>query len=76
MSQGMSAEIHYIDDFLTFGSSESECVHNLEISCHVCHQLGFPLAEDKKEGPSQMLLFLGIELDCRKLEMRQPADKL
>ena len=76
MSQGMSAGIHYIDDFLTFGSSESECARNLEILCQVCHRLGFPLAEDKKEGPSQKLPFLGIELDCRKLEMRLPADKL
>ena len=34
MSQGMSAEIYYIDDFLTFGSSEAECARNLEIlSC-------------------------------------------
>ena len=61
---------------LTFGSSESECARNLEILCQVCHRLGFPLAEDKKEGPSQKLPFLGIELDCRKLEMWLPADKL
>ena len=76
MSQGMSAGIHYIDDFLTFGSSEAECARNLEILSHVCIRLGFPLAQDKMEGPSQKLCFLGIELDCRNLEMRLPADKL
>ena len=76
MAQGMSAGIHYIDDFLTFGSSEAECARNLEILCHVCQWLGFPLAQDKREGPSQKLSFLGIELDCRNLEMRLPADKL
>ena len=76
MSQGMSAGIHYIDDFLTFGSSEAECARNLEILCHVCQRLGFPLAQDKIESPSQKLSFLGIELDCRNLEMHLPADKL
>ena len=76
MSQGMSAGIHYIDDFLTFGSSEAECARNLEILCHVCQRLGFLLAQDKVESPSQKLSFLGIELDYRKLEMRLPADKL
>ena len=76
MAQGMSAGIHYVDDFLTFDSSEAECARNLEILCHVCQQLGFPLAQDNREGPSQKISFLGIELDCWNLEMRLPADKL
>ena len=76
MAQGMSAGIHYIDDFLTFGSSEVECARNLEILCHVRQRLGFSLAQEKREGPSQKLSFLGIELDCWNLEMRLPADKL
>lgn len=30
----------------------------------------------KREGPSTRLVFLGIELDTIKLELRLPADKL
>ena len=73
MSQGMSAGIHHIDDSLTL---EAECACNLEIMCHVCQWLGFPLAQDKMEGPSQKLCFLGIQLDCQNMEMHLPADKL
>ncbi|XP_065182584.1 uncharacterized protein LOC135813415 [Sycon ciliatum] len=35
-----------------------------------------PLAPDKVEGPAQVLSFLGIELDCGRLEARLPDTKL
>ena len=38
--------------------------------------LGVPLAPAKVEGPLSCLTFLGITLDCIRLEARLPLDKL
>ncbi len=37
---------------------------------------GIPLAEDKQEGPSSSLTFLGIEVDTVAMELRLPQQKL
>ena len=50
MAQGMSAGIHYIHDFLTFGSSEVECARNLEILLTSSGQEGRPFPEDIFSG--------------------------
>ena len=39
-------------------------------------QIGVPLAEEKLEGPSTSISFLGIVLDSEQLEARLPDDKL
>ena len=38
--------------------------------------LGIPFAPDKCEGPTPVLTFLGIELDCVNLEARLPQVKI
>ena len=40
------------------------------------NELGVPLAEEKTEGPSQILVFLGIELDTRDMVVRIPMQKI
>ena len=42
----------------------------------VCNKLGFPIAEGKIEGPTAVIIFLGILLDTSKMELRLPKDKL
>ena len=39
-------------------------------------QLGLQIAEEKLEGPSTCLTFLGFEVDSQSLEIRLPATKL
>ena len=41
-----------------------------------CTALGLPMAADKREGPTTCIIFLGIELDTVKLELRLPQHKL
>ena len=68
---------HYLDDFITLGppsSHQSQC--NLQGIIQVCKVTGTPLEEDKCQGPAQVLTFLGIELDTRKMEIRLPVEKL
>ena len=52
------------------------CQQNLTTIQHTCRDLGIPLAEEKLEGPTTSLMFLGIVLDTSQMEIRLPADKL
>ena len=75
--RGISHVIHYLDDFLVFGTPGSdECSRFLECMQGTCKELGIPLAVDKVEGPCTSLTFLGIELDTEKMQAPLPADKL
>ena len=42
----------------------------------VARELGVPLAEDKCEGPTTKLTFLGIEIDTISGALRLPQEKL
>ena len=58
---------HYLDDFLTMGPPDSSmCEDNLQTLERLCVHLGVPLAPDKREGPSPVLVFLGIVIDTSK----------
>ena len=73
----MSYLIHYLDDFLTMGAANSEeCENNLKILVSLCQELGLPLKWQKLEGPAVELVFLGILLDTRRMELRLPPEKL
>ena len=66
-----------VDDFITLGRPGSdECATNLATCLQICNDLGAPIESDKCEGPATCLLFLGIEIDTVKLELRLPLDKL
>ena len=68
---------HYLDDFITAGRPHSEeCQTNLALLIELCALLGFPMAVDKREGPTTCLIFLGVELDTINFELRLPAEKL
>ena len=74
---GVSNNIHYLDDFLTMGPpGSSTCQRNLDIFAQLCKDLGVPLAVEKIEGPSTSLTFLGITLDTEQMEIRLPDEKL
>ena len=77
LNQGVSPILHYLDDFLTMGQADSpQCQNNLERIKRICEFLGLPLKMEKLEGPTVVLIFLGIILDTLKLEIRLPDDKL
>ena len=51
---GLHWRIYYLDDYFVAGPPESSL-------CGV-EMLGIPVAMDKVEGPSTVLIFLGLEL--------------
>ena len=74
---GVTAQIHYLDDFLFFGrpgSSEAIVVH--ERIHQTCYRLGVPIAEHKTEGPATTITFLWILIDTVAMQLRLPQDKL
>ena len=69
--------VHYLDDFITAAPQNSNmCARNLSIALRVCTELGLPLHPHKCEGPSTVLVVLGIELDSINQIARLPIDKL
>ena len=68
--------IFYLDDFLLLGDSKTECLKFLTSFKDLCSWLGVPLNEEKTSGPSQVMSFLGIELDTVSKEARLPNDKI
>jgi len=72
---GVSACMHYLEDFLTLGHAESdECKQNLDLIMRICEFLGVPLKSKKIEGLSAV--FSGILLDTYRMEMRLPDEKV
>lgn len=68
--------IHYLDDFFLCAPTLIECQRKVDTVLRVFEYLGIPIAEDKLEGPSRRIVFLGIEIDSDSLSIRLPADKL
>ena len=69
--------LHYLDDYLIGGPpSSAECHTSLRTMLSVCEQLGFLIAEEKIDGPTTSITFLGIQIDSIKRELRLPLDKL
>ena len=77
---GLSESERYtttFDDFLVLGTSGSEeCADGLSTLLGWTEWLGFPVAEEKVEGPTTKLTFLGIEIDAEALILRLPEEKL
>ena len=71
---GISEVDHYLDDFGPPNSSA--CADDLKRLKTVAKCVGVPLAEDKTEGPTCVLTFLGIEIDSNQFILRLPQEKL
>lgn len=74
---GIPLHIHYLDDFLFFippdyrSQDQSILTRILDVFYH----LGVPVAPHKIEGPAPIVIFLGIEIDTVRFELRLPDHK-
>ena len=72
--EGVQHIFHYLDDFIVLGPAESsECGESLHALKQICSEL---LAEEKQDGPTSVITFLGIIIDTDRRELRLPVDKL
>ena len=77
----ISYVVHFLDDFLIIEpenpkTPNQSCKESLTSMCLTFKALNIPLATGKTEGPSQVLEFLGIILDSRRMEARPPENKV
>ena len=68
--------LHYLDDFFICVPDQRECARYMDIFLRTCHDVGIPVAQDKTEGPTQVITYLGIEIDALHQVIRLPEDKL
>ena len=73
---GVKFIIHYLDDYFSANVSREGCRQGRDNVVRLCDHLGVPLAPENIIGPSQVLVFLGLEIDSVKMEIRLPEDKL
>ena len=64
---------HHLDDFFLVGPPNSNiCKRHLEACFSLFETLGVPIAQDKTEGPSTCITYLGFKLDSVKQELQLP----
>ena len=68
--------LHVLDDFLFISSSQLECQNSLDKLISMCGHIGVPIAQDKTQNSTQILTFLGIEIDTTLMQVRLPTDKV
>ena len=68
---------HYLDDFFFAGSpSSNSCQYLMDLFTELCNEVGVPIADDKTEGHTTCLTYLGYQLDTEKLHIQIPSDKV
>lgn len=70
------AVVVYLDDFLVIGRTQEECQLAFSTLLQLLQDLGFQISWHKVTGPTQKLVFLGVELDTLRCEMVLPWGKL
>lgn len=74
--KGVYSAIHYLDDFLFVSPSEGGCKKYLCTFQDICKIINIPLSPEKMVDPTQVISFLGFEIDTIREEVRLPLDKL
>lgn len=73
---GIARLQNLLDDFLSIDDPDYDAERTMALFTLVFSILGIPLAEEKSQGPTTVILYLGLILDSLKLEIRLPEDKL
>ena len=73
---GVQHVIHILDDFFVAESTTLDCLGSFTTLLKVFTSLQVPTVAFKTLGLSQVLEFMGIVLDSKRMEARLPPDKL
>ena len=68
--------IHYLDDFCGCSNNRDKAENSLKKTLSCFEALGVPVSDEKVEGPSTNIKFLGLEVDTVEMVVRLPKDKL
>ena len=73
---GVPFLIHYLDDFLFFQPLANPRLDLQRTVLDTLQELGVPIANEKIEGPSVVVTYIGIVIDTNRFELRIPEGKL
>jgi hypothetical protein len=65
-----------MDDIFVVGASHDECLRHMDDAARIARMLGWRDNTDKREGPSQSLIFLGLLINSRTMRLSIPPVKL
>ena len=74
--KGVTSITHYLDDFFLANRTSQGCEKDLRKFQAICEDINVPLSAEKTKGPTQVIDFLGFEIDSVKEEIRLPKDKV
>ena len=74
-AEGVEYSIHYLDDFLFCSPVASSACQDRK-AIPLCKRLGLPVVQEKIEGPSTRLTFLGITIDSQSMTLSLPKAKV
>ena len=68
--------INYLDDYLFVAATRRQC--NLQVNkfIEVCETICFPVAKEKTEWATEILVFLGLLIDCVNRRISIPKEKI
>lgn len=68
---------HYLDDFFFAGKAgATDCIDLMNSFEYICDDMKIPINQDKSEGPTTTLVYLGLEIDSVNMVIRVPDDKI
>jgi hypothetical protein len=73
---GVTSATKILDDFFFTGRSESLCRASLFKFQALCEHLGIPITHEKTMGPSNEIVFWGLQLNSVQMIAKLPEDKL
>ena len=68
--------VNYLDDFIMIADDFNECCVARDTVVSLLRFLGFHVAYEKLVSPSQVVTYLGIIIDCLRMELILPDGKL
>ena len=71
----MDTNTNYLDDFLFAALTRALCNELMQKFLDLCKKIGLPIADEKTEWSSMLMVFLGILLDGRKQILAIPEEK-
>lgn len=73
----LNSIVHYLDDFLFAGAQGTgNCSILMDSFQQICYRLGVPLSDEKTEGPTTYIVFLGLGLDSVSTSIFIPKEKV
>jgi hypothetical protein len=68
---------HYLDDFFFVGRPHThERADVMASFSKICNSVSVPIADDKTEGPTTSMKYLGLLIDTEKMMVKIPTEKL